>query len=143
MKKLLALLCAMMLLLAAAPASASGFGDFLSGIFGESTTEETEAETEINYFEGDTVTVNVNGTKLTVHAKFKAVMDEYDEFFDEYVKLMKNPNDMLKFATFMTQYAETMDALSALEDDENMTNDDLAYYTYIMSNISIKLLTVE
>jgi hypothetical protein len=141
MKKFLALLCTMILLLTSVPASADGLGDLFSGIFGGDTTEEAEEET--HYFEGDTVAVEVNGIKLNVHTNFKTIMDEYDAFFDEYVELMKNPDDMLKYASFMTQYAETMAALSALEEDEDMTNDDLAYYTYIMSNISIKQMTVQ
>ncbi len=141
MKKLIALLCVSVLLMATVPASADGLGDLFGGFFGGSTTEETETDT--NYFEGETETVEVNGVKLTVHSKFKKAMDEYDEFIDEYVALMKNPNDMAKYMTFLTQYAETMETLSAFENDEDLVDDDLAYYTYIMSNISIKLLAVE
>ncbi len=139
MKKFLALFCAMMLLLSASSASADGLGDLFGGLFGGNSTEEAET----HYFEGDTVDVEVNGTKLTVHVNLKNVLDEYDAFFDEYVELMTNPTDMVKYASFMTQYVETMAALESLGEDDDLTDDDLAYYLYVMNNVSIKLLTVQ
>ena len=145
MKKFLALLCITILLVTAVPASADGLSDLVGGIFGGvfggSATEETEPDT--NYFEGDTVTVDIDGATLTVHTNFKTIMDEYNAFFDEYIALIENPNDMLKYLSFITQYTETIAALSALEEDENMTGDDLIYYTYIMNNIFIKLYAVQ
>lgn len=141
MKRFFALMCAMMMLTLAVPASADGLGDFLGGIFDGSKTETTE--TDGDYFTGDTVTADINGTKVQVHAKFKQVMDEYEAFFDEYIAFMQNPTDMMKYASFMTQYAETMAALSNLEDEESeMSTGDLAYYTYVMSDVTVKLMTV-
>ncbi len=141
MKKVLALVCALMMLAMTVPASADGLGDFLGGIFGGSQSETTETDGE--YFTGDTVMADINGTKVEVHVKFKQVLDEYEAFFDEYIAFMQNPTDMMKYASFMTQYAETMAALSNLEEEEGeMSNGDLAYYTYVMSNITVKLMTV-
>lgn len=141
MKRFFALVCAVMMLSLTVPVSAEGLGDFLGGIFGGGQTETTETDGE--YFTGDTVTADINGTKVEVHVKFKQVMDEYEAFFDEYIAFMQNPTDMMKYASFMTQYAETMAALSNLEEEESdMSNGDLAYYTYVMSNITVKLMTV-
>ena len=86
----------------------------------------------------------VNGMR----PEFKAAMDEYEEFFDDYVELMKklekNPDDpmlLLKSAKFMVQYAETMEALEAWEDDD-LNSKELNYYITVTNRINKKLLEV-
>lgn len=86
----------------------------------------------------------VNGMR----PEFKAAMDEYEEFFDDYVELMKklekNPDDpmlLLKSAKFVVQYAETMEALENWEDDD-LNSKELNYYITVTNRINKKLLEV-
>lgn len=80
--------------------------------------------------------------------EFKKAMDEYEEFFDDYVELMKklekNPDDLtlvLEYTQFMIQYDKTMKALEDWEDN-NLNNKEMNYYITVTNRINKKLLEV-
>lgn len=82
----------------------------------------------------------------SIRADFKAAMDSYEVFFDEYVEFMQayaqNPSDvglMLKYATFLSKYADTMEALEGWE-DRDLNSAELAYYIEVTARIETKLL---
>ena len=81
-----------------------------------------------------------------VSPEFKATMDSYEAFFDEYIAFMKAMSDdpsnttmLLKYAAMMTQYAETMEKLDAIDESKLSPADD-AYYIEVMARIEVKLL---
>ncbi len=81
-----------------------------------------------------------------VSPEFKATMDSYEAFFDEYITFMKamsdDPNNtamLLKYATMMMQYTETMEKLDAIDESKLSPADD-AYYIEVMARIEVKLL---
>ena len=81
-----------------------------------------------------------------VSPEFKATMDSYEAFFDEYIDFMKAMSDdpsnmamLLKYASMMTQYAETMEKLEAIDESKLSPSDD-AYYIEVMARIEVKLL---
>lgn len=83
-----------------------------------------------------------------IRPEFKAAMDSYEEFFDEYVEFMKkfnNSDDMTsmlaEYSEYLTQYAETMEALSAI-DDGSLSPEEAAYYLEVSTRINQKLLEV-
>ena len=83
---------------------------------------------------------------LGVSPEFKATMDSYEAFFDEYIAFMKamsdDPNNtamLLKYATMMMQYTETMEKLDAIDESKLSPADD-AYYIEVMARIEVKLL---
>ena len=102
----------------------------------ETTDEETtEAPTEAP-------TAAANG----ISPDFKAAMDSYEAYFDEYVEVMQqmktNPSNLAllgKYAEFMSSYADTMDKFDALE-SQDMTNEEAAYYAEVSARITQKLL---
>ena len=78
---------------------------------------------------------------------FKKAMDEYEEFFDEFVAFMKkynkNPSDLtlLKdYGQYMKEYTEAMLELERMDDDLNDT--ETQYFIKVMNRINQKLLTV-
>lgn len=80
--------------------------------------------------------------------EFKAAMDGYEAFFDEYCAFMEkynssdNPAGMLgDYMSFMSRYTETMNKLDEIGEEE-LNNAELAYYTEVMARISQKLLAV-
>lgn len=82
----------------------------------------------------------------SIRADFKATMDSYEVFFDEYVEFMQayaqNPSDvglMLKYANFLSKYADTMEALEGWE-DRDLNSAELAYYIEVTARIETKLL---
>ena len=84
----------------------------------------------------------------SVGAEFKAAMDSYEAFFDEYVAIMKkykeNPMDMsilADYASYMGQYADMMQKLEKWE-GENLNAVELAYYVEVQARITQKLLEV-
>ena len=79
---------------------------------------------------------------------FKAAMDSYENFFDEYVAIMKkyttNPTDLsilADYAKYMGQYADMMQKLEQWEDEE-LNPAELAYYVDVQARITKKLLEV-
>ena len=83
---------------------------------------------------------------LGVSPEFKATMDSYEAFFDEYIAFMKamsdDPNNtamLLKYATMMMHYSETMEKLDAIDESKLSPADD-AYYIEVMARIEVKLL---
>lgn len=80
-----------------------------------------------------------------VTPEFKETMDKYEEFFDEYIAFMKkyeksnNTAAMMKeYAKYMKKYSEVMEKINEIDQDE-LSADDLAYYTYVWARISEKL----
>lgn len=79
---------------------------------------------------------------------FKEAMDSYEEFMDGYVAFMKkyseNPNDLdllSDYATYMSQYADFVDAFETWEDEE-MNAAETVYYIEVQARVSKKLLEV-
>lgn len=80
--------------------------------------------------------------------EFKAAMDSYEDFFDEYCEFMKkfkaNPSDfelLNAYADFMDEYADYMEKLDEWE-GEDMNEAELKYYTEVTLRIEKKLLEV-
>ena len=148
MKRILAAGCLVAVLtssVAGAYAEAFNLGS-LTNLFGKAETETVEDKELSDVLTGDTVQTEVNGIKIKVHVKFKELMDSYEAFFNEYVELMKSPSpDLMKYATFMARYAEIvekLDELDEMEEEDELSEGDLAYYTYVMANISIQMTLI-
>lgn len=84
----------------------------------------------------------------TIDADFKAAMDSYEKFFDEYVAIMKkyknNPTDMsvlLDYTKYVGQYADMVQKFSDWEDEE-LNAAELNYYIEVQARVSKKLLEV-
>lgn len=89
-----------------------------------------------------------NTDNNVIDPDFKAAMDSYEKFFDEYVAIMKkytaNPADMSilsDYLEYMGQYADMMEKF------ENWENEDLnvaetAYYIEVQGRITKKLLEI-
>lgn len=85
-----------------------------------------------------------NDTGVT--PEFKAAMDSYEAFFDEYCEFMKAMSDdptnfayLMEYAEMMTKYAEMTEKLDAIDEDE-LSPADSAYYIEVMARIDAKLL---
>lgn len=80
-----------------------------------------------------------------IRPEFKEMLDSYEAFFDEYIEFMElyeqNPGDLTlltKYMEYMTQYADVMEKLSAVEDEE-MSDAELLYYIEVNNRITRKL----
>lgn len=83
-----------------------------------------------------------------INPDFKAAMDSYEEFFDEYVAIMRkykeNPADLsilTDYSNYMSQYADMMQKLEKWE-NEDLNAAETAYYIDVQARISKKLLEV-
>lgn len=83
-----------------------------------------------------------------VTPEFKAAMDSYEKFVDEYVVFVEkykesgSPASMMsEMADYMTKYAETMQKIDDI-DEENLSTEDWAYYTKVAARIMEKLAEV-
>ena len=89
-----------------------------------------------------------NADDTTIDPDFKAAMDSYEKFFDEYVAIMKkykeNPTDMsilTDYAKYMGQYADMMQKLEDWE-NEDLNAAETAYYVDVQARITKKLLEI-
>ena len=81
-----------------------------------------------------------------VTPEFKAVMDSYEAFFDEYCDFMKSMSDdptdlsyLMEYADMMSLYADMMEKLDSIDEDSLSPADD-AYYIEVTARIEVKLL---
>jgi len=107
-------------------------------------------ETEAVSFEEtvSTETESINTSNSDGNMDFKAVMDAHEKFFDEYIEFIKKYKEsgysssmMGDYQKLMLQYAEEMDKIDAIKNDE-LSPDDLAYYNEVYTRIMKKLASV-
>ena len=84
----------------------------------------------------------------SVSTDFKAAMDSYEKFMDEYIAFMKkyneNPSDiglLSDYAAYMKKYAEMLDKFEAWE-TEDMGAAEAAYYVEVQTRVNKKLLEI-
>ena len=101
----------------------------------ETSTTEKGTETEIRNDDG-------------IDPDFKAAMDSYENFMNEYVEFMKkfsaNPSDLSMltyYADYMSKYAEFVSDFEKWENVE-MNAAETAYYIDVQGRVSKKLLEV-
>ncbi len=116
----------------------------------QQSTDVTEAaekqadETEISE-EGGTETdpASYDG----IDPEFKAAMDSYEAFFDEYIDFMKKYESasddeliemMAEYNRYLSQYIETTEKIEAIDEDE-LTSEELQYYLEVTTRINGKL----
>ena len=83
-----------------------------------------------------------------IDADFKAAMDSYEKFMNDYVDFMKkyyaNPSDLsllADYAEFTSDYADYVEDFEAWE-DEDLNAAELSYYTEVQGRVTKKLLEV-
>ena len=81
-----------------------------------------------------------------VSPEFKAALDSYERFFDEYIAIMNrmksNPSDLSilsQYADYMGRYADMLQKFEAME-KQDMTKEEMAYYLEVSNRITQKLL---
>lgn len=79
---------------------------------------------------------------------FKAAMDAYEKFINEYVDIVKkytaNPTDMSlleDYTDYLNRYAEVCNTFAEWE-DEDLSTEELAYYVDVQARVAKKLLEV-
>ena len=84
-----------------------------------------------------------------IRPEFKEFLDTYEAFIDEYVAFMNsythNPLDtslLLKYADFLDRYTDMNDMLDEIDEDE-LSDEELAYYIDFTARISKKMLDIE
>lgn len=117
-----------------------------------SVSEEPESElqpaTNTDQTQEDSATdKTTESMDLNVNSDFKATMDSYGSFMNDYVDFMKkyeNASDdeylsmLQEYTEMMTKYndmAEKMDSI----DTDTLSSEELAYYTLVMGRVTEKL----
>ena len=84
----------------------------------------------------------------SISPDFKAAMDSYESFMNEYVDFMKkynaDPTDirlLADYANYMSKYADFIEAFEKWE-TEDMTTAETAYYIDVQARVNKKLLEV-
>ena len=91
---------------------------------------------------------NNNSNNNDIDPDFKAAMDSYEKFMDEYVAFMKkykeNPSDLsllTNYATYMSKYADFVRDFEKWEDTD-LNDAETAYYIDVQTRVAKKLLEV-
>ena len=111
----------------------------------EDDSKDTTPATELP---SDAASATEDKKDNTIDPEFKAAMDSYEKFFDEYVAIMKKykatPTDMsilTDYANYMGQYADMMQKFEKWE-NEDLNTAEAAYYVDVQARITKKLLEV-
>lgn len=139
MKKILTLLAVLTLIL-----TLSGCKDNNSSSKENNFDDQPQIQEEIKEDEK----VETNEDSL-VNPEFKAAMDSYELFFDEYIAFMEKYSEaddpssmMLDYLSYLARFSETMDALSKIE-EEDMNEAEAIYYLEVSTRIMEKISKVE
>ena len=109
------------------------------------STEPATQESEPNVTE---IVSEAESSNSGIGSDFKAAMETYEAFIDEYVAVMKrykeNPTDisvLSDYTNYISKYAELLEAFNAWN-AEDLNNEDLAYYIEVQTRVSQKLIDV-
>ena len=128
-----------------------------AGCGGGNEEQQTEAATETEVTE-TTVAETTEATEATESEEtetqasessfedFKQMRDDYEAFMDSYCELMEKYNSdpgtyMKEYLEMNAKYLKVMDELEELE-DEDLTDEEMAYYLEVMNRINTKLAEV-
>lgn len=115
--------------------------------------EELDLSLNLNYNteEDESETAEDSGAEAssgTVNADFKATMDSYESFVNEYVTFIKkyeNSSDasaMLQdYSAYMSKYADLSSKIDSI-DENSLSSADYKYYTEVMARVSKKLAEI-
>lgn len=110
----------------------------------ETTTVVTTEKEETPVYESKSQPTLSEG----IRPEFKEALDKYEEFYDEYVSILKkyneNPNDINIFGEYLEcleKLAEMSESLESLDDGE-MSDEELKYYLEVTTRVTTKLLEV-
>ena len=144
MKKILAVIVAMLLMLTMAGCGSSepAASEDESGTVDtyEQDVEEPEAS--------DSGEESSDADSGLLSPEFKKTMDDYEAWFDHYCEVMKkyeeNPSDLELLSEMSELLAEETTMLDQMEnmDQEDMNTAELAYYLEVTARIEKKLLEV-
>lgn len=103
----------------------------------EATTPPTEAPT------------TSDGSAAGGSSDFRATMDAYEAFMNEYCDFMEtyssDSSNIVAMATdyadMMSRYEDAMEQIDAI-DENSLSADDLAYYTEVMGRVNARLLEI-
>ena len=84
-----------------------------------------------------------NVVESLVTPEFKELMDSYEAFFDEYIVFMENYDEnnfdlMYDYLNYLEEFANTMDKLSEIDENE-LSEADTLYYLEVTARIYAKL----
>lgn len=89
-----------------------------------------------------------NSSNNGIDPDFKAAMDSYEEFMDEYVAFMKkynnNPSDLTllsEYADYMSKYSDFLESFEKWGDKE-MNTAETTYYLDVQTRVNKKLLEI-
>ena len=114
----------------------------------ETTAEEETTIPETTTVPETTVPETTALSESTIRPDFKAAMDAYEEFYDEYCDLMaqytKNPTDfslLAKYGNMLSKMTE-IDAAFEKWDDADMSTAEAAYYLEVNGRVLQKLAKI-
>ena len=110
--------------------------------------EKTSADMILPETPSDSTEETTTAPLTGIRPEFKATMDSYEAFFDEYTDFMNryataDYADMLAMMTdytnYLTKYTEAMQKLNEIDENE-LSNEELAYYLEVTARINSKLM---
>ena len=91
-------------------------------------------------FSGPKVKVTAGGRTYTIRKDFRDAMDALEEYFDEYIETARSQSTaefLMHYTSLMAEIEEFTRKMEAIDD---MTNDEIAYYTYVFMRINNDLV---
>lgn len=116
----------------------------------EETTESTTEATATTTVEKVTTTAKKKSTQTSgIRPRIKKAIDSYETVMNSYCKFMKKYNEssdtssmMKDYADYMEKYSDAAEKFEKIKDD-NLNDDELAYYTKVQVRVTKKLADVQ
>jgi hypothetical protein len=112
--------------------------------------EETTEATTTTTAEKVTTTAKKKSTQTSgIRPRIKKAIDSYETVMDSYCKFMKKYNEssdtssmMKDYSDYMEKYSDAAEKFEKIKDD-NLNDDELAYYTKVQVRVTKKLADVQ
>ena len=121
-----------------------GCGD--SSVKAEQPKEPEKQNVEVNSAKPEDSTPKKEEQSNGIRQELKDFLESYEAVMDEYVEFMKNykagdPSMLAKYTEILQKYTDFAQKAEAWK-DKNLNNEELLYYTEVVTRVSEKLLNV-
>lgn len=114
----------------------------------ENIQDENTQDNTANTNDNDDVAEESNVVAVGIRSDFKAAMDAYEAFYDEYCDILQkyyaNPTDLsllAQYSSLMGKAVEMDDAFTKWE-SEDLTTEELKYYLEVNNRVMQKLVSI-
>lgn len=116
--------------------------------FGSDKPTKKDENTQSSRSQADLTDIT-DGESADIRPEFKQAMDEYENFYDDYIEFMKKYSESTNPTAMMSDYLSMLSNLSQIQKsfdewgESDLSDDEILYYTEVNLRIVEKLTEIQ